>query len=326
MDTGDLAYCLADGDCAGYIRIAGRTKDVIIRGGENIPVVEIENLLVEHPAITIAALVGYPDERLGERACAFVVAENGATVSLDDLRLWMDEKKVAKQYWPERIEIIQAMPRTPAARSRNSCCATCCNPERTTGAGGPRCLRPGLPGGAGTARKWGREMTDDTETAAGFPPGWTLLDLEFGFARSFGPVGFRETADQQRAGLPLRGPPSQPLGNMPRRRDRGLCRLRRAGCAICRRAVPDRHPTVTLSIDFLHPVLAGQWVTARVEITGLTRKMCFTQMVARVENTPVMSSRGIFKVSTRDELIGHPFYLKCAELWPSRVVDREQEG
>lgn len=116
MDTGDLAYCLADGDCAGYIRIAGRTKDVIIRGGENIPVVEIENLLVEHPAITIAALVGYPDERLGERACAFVVAENGATVSLDDLRLWMDEKKVAKQYWPERIEIIQAMPRTPSGK------------------------------------------------------------------------------------------------------------------------------------------------------------------------------------------------------------------
>lgn len=116
MDTGDLAYGLADEDCAGYIRIAGRTKDVIIRGGENIPVVEIENLLVEHPAITIAALVGYPDERLGERACAFVVAENGASVSLDDLRLWMDEKKVAKQYWPERIEIIQAMPRTPSGK------------------------------------------------------------------------------------------------------------------------------------------------------------------------------------------------------------------
>lgn len=55
--------------------------------------------------------------------------------------------------------------------------------------------------------------------------------------------------------------------------------------------------------------------------------MCFTQMVARVENTPVMSARGIFKVSTRDELIDHPFYLKCAELWPSRVdIDREQEG
>ncbi|MBT0782997.1 AMP-binding protein [Paracoccus sp. pheM1] len=116
MDTGDLAYCLAEDDCTDYIRIAGRTKDVIIRGGENIPVVEIENLLVEHPAITIAALVGYPDQRLGERACAFLTVENGATVSLDDLRVWMDEKKVAKQYWPERIEIIEAMPRTPSGK------------------------------------------------------------------------------------------------------------------------------------------------------------------------------------------------------------------
>lgn len=45
-----------------------------------------------------------------------MVAENGASVSLDDLRVWMDEKKVAKQYWPERIEIIQAMPRTPSGK------------------------------------------------------------------------------------------------------------------------------------------------------------------------------------------------------------------
>lgn len=116
MDTGDLAYCLTDEDCADYIRIAGRTKDVIIRGGENIPVVEIENVLVEHPAVSAAALVGYPDERLGERACAFVSLTDGASLSLDDVRVWMDEHKVAKQYWPERIEIIQAIPRTPSGK------------------------------------------------------------------------------------------------------------------------------------------------------------------------------------------------------------------
>src|SRR5690606_8308720 len=101
---------------ADYIRIAGRTKDVIIRGGENIPVVEIENVLVEHPAVSAAALVGYPDERLGERACAFVTLTDGASLSLDDVRVWMDEHKVAKQYWPERIEIIQAIPRTPSGK------------------------------------------------------------------------------------------------------------------------------------------------------------------------------------------------------------------
>ena len=73
FDTGDLAYM----DDEGYIRINGRVKDVVIRGGENVPVVEIENLLFMHPAVLAAALVGYPDSRLGERACAFVVLRPG---------------------------------------------------------------------------------------------------------------------------------------------------------------------------------------------------------------------------------------------------------
>lgn len=116
MDTGDLAYSLTDDGCEGYIRIAGRTKDVIIRGGENIPVVEIENVLLEHPAVTAAALVGYPDDRLGERACAFVTLERDLGFTLDELRAWMDAKKVAKQYWPERIEYLDVMPRTPSGK------------------------------------------------------------------------------------------------------------------------------------------------------------------------------------------------------------------
>ena len=69
FDTGDLARI----DARGYVRITGRSKDVIIRGGENIPVVEIESLLYKHPAVAMAAVVSYPDERLGERACAVVV-------------------------------------------------------------------------------------------------------------------------------------------------------------------------------------------------------------------------------------------------------------
>ena len=73
FDTGDLARL----DANGYIRIAGRTKDVIIRGGENIPVVEIEALLYKHPAVAQAAIVAYPDERLSERACAVVVPKPG---------------------------------------------------------------------------------------------------------------------------------------------------------------------------------------------------------------------------------------------------------
>jgi cyclohexanecarboxylate-CoA ligase len=112
FDTGDLAY--RDGE--GYIRINGRTKDVLIRGGENVPVVEIEALLYKHPAVTVAAIVGYPDARLGERACAFVVLKPGASLKVADVQSYMAECKVAKQYWPERVEVLPQMPCTPSGK------------------------------------------------------------------------------------------------------------------------------------------------------------------------------------------------------------------
>ena len=104
----------ADDD--GYIRINGRTKDVVIRGGENVPVVEIENLLFKHPAVLAAALVGYPNSRLGERACAFIVLRPGHTFDLKTVQAYMAEHKVAKQYWPERVEIVADLPKTPAGK------------------------------------------------------------------------------------------------------------------------------------------------------------------------------------------------------------------
>jgi cyclohexanecarboxylate-CoA ligase len=112
FDTGDLAYA----DAEGYIRINGRTKDVLIRGGENVPVVEIEALLYKHPAVIAAALVGYPDPRLGERGCAFVVLRPGMSLTLADVQAWMAECKVAKQYWPERVEVVADLPRTPSGK------------------------------------------------------------------------------------------------------------------------------------------------------------------------------------------------------------------
>jgi cyclohexanecarboxylate-CoA ligase len=112
FDTGDLAYA----DAEGYIRINGRTKDVLIRGGENVPVVEIEALLYKHPAVTEAALVGYPDDRLGERGCACVVLRPGMTLDLSDVQAYMAQCKVAKQYWPERVKVLQALPRTPSGK------------------------------------------------------------------------------------------------------------------------------------------------------------------------------------------------------------------
>ncbi|MBD5804599.1 Short-chain-fatty-acid--CoA ligase [Azoarcus sp. Aa7] len=112
FDTGDLAF--QDGE--GYIRINGRSKDIVIRGGENIPVVEIENLLYRHPSITTVAVVGYPDRRLGERVCAFVSLKPGCTLTFEDLTAYLDKQQVAKQYYPERLEIVEDLPRTPAGK------------------------------------------------------------------------------------------------------------------------------------------------------------------------------------------------------------------
>ena len=85
-------------DDEGYIRIDGRSKDIIIRGGENIPVVEIELILYRHPNIADAAVVGYPDKRLGERGCAFVDVQDGGGFSMENLRAWMTKHGAARQY------------------------------------------------------------------------------------------------------------------------------------------------------------------------------------------------------------------------------------
>ena len=112
FDTGDLARL----DAQGYVRITGRSKDVIIRGGENIPVVEIEALLYRHPAIAMAAVVAYPDERLGERACAVVVLKAGQTIDLPSIVDFMKSQKVAMQYIPERLIVRDTMPSTPSGK------------------------------------------------------------------------------------------------------------------------------------------------------------------------------------------------------------------
>lgn len=112
FDTGDLARI----DARGYIRITGRSKDVIIRGGENIPVVEIESLLYRHPAVAMAAIVAYPDERLGERACAVVVTKPGQTLDLPGMVEYLKAQKVAVQYIPERLVVTDAMPATPSGK------------------------------------------------------------------------------------------------------------------------------------------------------------------------------------------------------------------
>ncbi|WP_037578171.1 3-phosphoshikimate 1-carboxyvinyltransferase [Phaeacidiphilus oryzae] len=110
--TGDLATI----DSSGFLRITGRVKDVINRGGEKIPVSEIEQLLHDHPAVDEAAVVAMPDPRLGERACAFVVLRPDARLSFGAMREYLDANQVAKQYWPERLETIERLPRNPIGK------------------------------------------------------------------------------------------------------------------------------------------------------------------------------------------------------------------
>lgn len=112
IETGDLARMDEDG----YIRITGRSKDIIIRGGENIPVVEVEELLYRHPSIRDAALVGVPDPRLGERGCAVVQLRGDTRLTLPDVVAFLEEFRLARPYFPERLEIVDEFPRTPSGK------------------------------------------------------------------------------------------------------------------------------------------------------------------------------------------------------------------
>jgi 3-phosphoshikimate 1-carboxyvinyltransferase len=110
--TGDLATI----DDEGYLRITGRVRDVVNRGGEKIPVSEIEQLIYTHPAVDDVAIVAMPDERLGERACAFVVLTPGKRLTFSRLQSFLDDHEVSKQYWPEHLEIIDEIPRNAVGK------------------------------------------------------------------------------------------------------------------------------------------------------------------------------------------------------------------
>jgi cyclohexanecarboxylate-CoA ligase len=111
--SGDLGRMDADG----FVRVTGRIKDIIIRGGLNISAREIEDRLLTHAAIASVAVVGMPDERLGEKVCAYVVlAEGSETLTLDDITALLREHKVAAQKLPERLEIVDALPMTATGK------------------------------------------------------------------------------------------------------------------------------------------------------------------------------------------------------------------
>ncbi|MGW6382603.1 AMP-binding protein [Peribacillus butanolivorans] len=111
--TGDRAIM----DEEGYIRISGRNKDIIIRGGENIPVAYVENVLYEHPDISSVQVIAVPDARLQEKACACISLRPGKSpITMESLKKFLYEKGLAKQYWPEQLEIMDDFPRTPSGK------------------------------------------------------------------------------------------------------------------------------------------------------------------------------------------------------------------
>lgn len=112
LDTGDYARMDSDG----YIRITGRAKDIIIRGGENVPVVEVEELLYRHPAVRECAIVAMPDPRLGERACAFVGLAEGVEFDFASMIAHLERHGMARQYFPEKLVIRDDLPRTPSGK------------------------------------------------------------------------------------------------------------------------------------------------------------------------------------------------------------------
>ncbi|QSX43839.1 medium-chain fatty-acid--CoA ligase [Escherichia coli] len=111
--SGDLCRM----DEAGYIKITGRKKDIIVRGGENISSREVEDILLQHPKIHDACVVAMSDERLGERSCAYVVLKAPHhLLSLEEVVAFFSRKRVAKYKYPEHIVVIEKLPRTTSGK------------------------------------------------------------------------------------------------------------------------------------------------------------------------------------------------------------------
>jgi cyclohexanecarboxylate-CoA ligase len=110
--SGDLGRM----DAEGYVRVTGRLKDIVIRGGMNISARELEDHLLAHPAVSAVAVVGMPDDRLGEKVCAYVVPVDGQHVDLAAVTAYLRELQVATQKLPERLELVEALPMTATGK------------------------------------------------------------------------------------------------------------------------------------------------------------------------------------------------------------------
>ena len=118
-DGWQLTQDLGTFDADGYLRVVGRKRDIIIRGGLNVSPREVEELLLRLPEVRDAAVVGYPDARYGERICAFVVPTGGAAPTVSEVAAALTEIGVAKYKHPERIETLDELPLTTTGKVRH---------------------------------------------------------------------------------------------------------------------------------------------------------------------------------------------------------------
>jgi len=113
--TGDLGRIDEDA----YLVLVGRSKDLVIRGGENVPVVEVEQLLIEHPAVAGAAVIGLPDARLGEKVCAVVELKDAAQpLTFEQMTSHLAGRGLTRQFIPQYLHIVTSLPRTPSGKVR----------------------------------------------------------------------------------------------------------------------------------------------------------------------------------------------------------------
>lgn len=112
MRMGDIC----DLDADGYLRLAGRTSDFIIRGGKNISAVEVEEVVATHPAVAVAAAVAMPDPVFGERVCVFAELKAGRSLELPGLIEHLLAQGMSKELLPERLEILDELPRSSGGK------------------------------------------------------------------------------------------------------------------------------------------------------------------------------------------------------------------
>lgn len=112
--TGDSGVLDADG----YLTIIGRVKEIIIRGGMNIAPRELEDILLTHPDVQDVSVIGFPDDRLGETVCACIVPAGGKTVGVEDIGGFLKSLGVAAYKLPQRVEIVDALPRTTTGKTQ----------------------------------------------------------------------------------------------------------------------------------------------------------------------------------------------------------------